>query len=226
MSHLPSCVARRNFDRRRNVWSRSAFCALLAMSVLSLSGCLGKLLQSKVDEPQVYVLSPVNPSTASVAYGTQLAVSWPSAAPGLDSARIAVLRDGNRLDYFYGARWGGAAPQVVQSFVVSFLQAQEGFKNVVAESARVDADYLLELDLRDFQAEYGSGSAPEVNVNLVGTLIDIKSRRSLALLRAEAHVKAEENRLGAVVPAFQSALQQASAALSEQLAAKLAQLPK
>lgn len=247
MSQLPSRVAYRSFnrggiayecfDRVRTAaqsggvafacaWSRGVAFALLATSVLGLSGCFGKLLESKVEEPQVYVLSPLNPATASVAYGTQLAVSWPSAAPGLDTPRIAVLRDGNRLDYFYGARWGGSAPQVVQSFVVAFLQAQEGFKNVVAESARVDADYLLELELRDFQAEYGRGAAPEVNVNLVGTLIEIKSRRSLALLRAEARVKAEENRLGSVVPAFQSALQQASAALSEQLAAKLKELPQ
>lgn len=195
------------------------------MLCLSLaSGCVGSLLESKVDEPKTYVLQPMAAETAQVAFPSQLAVSWPTATPGLDTNRIAVLREGNQLDYFYGARWGGSAPQVVQSFLVSLLQSQQGFKTVVAESARVDADYLLEVDVRDFQAEYtGNDATPVVRITLVATLIDIKSRRSRGLLQASASVPAKENRLVTVVTAFQTALQQASMSISQQLAGKLEQ---
>lgn len=192
--------------------------------MLWLTACTGNLLQSKVAEPQVYVIAPAAVQPASVAYPVQLAVSLPSAAPGLDTARIAVLRDGNRLDYFYGARWGGTAPHVVQSFLVSLLQAQQGLKITVAENARIDADYLLELDLRDFQAEY-DGAAPVAHVSLAATLVHIKSRRALRLLRAEARAPAQENRLGAAVPAFQIALQEASVSISTQLAELLKTQP-
>lgn len=200
-------------------------CLGVAALVLLLAACTGDLLQSKVAEPQVYVISPADVQPATVAYPVQIAISLPSAAPGLDTARIAVLRDGHRLDYFYGARWGGTAPQVVQSFLLSMLQTQQGLKSTFAENARLDADYLLELDLRDFQAEYGAGTAPTVHVVLAATLVHIQSRHSLGLLRAEARVPTQENRLGAVVPAFQTALQQASLSLSEQLAELLKNPP-
>lgn len=196
--------------------------ACLLMGAL-LSGCVGKLLQSKVDEPHTYVLQTSAAGTAQVAYPIQLSVALPSAAPGLYTNRIAVLRDNNQLDYYYGARWGGTAPQVAQSFLVALLQSQQGYKAVVTESARIDADYLLELELRDFQAEYASETAnPVAHVTLVGTLINIKLRKPTATITATASVPAKDNRLSVVVNAFQSATQQASMELSKQLTASLA----
>lgn len=196
----------------------------MVCAALMLSGCVGELLQSKSKEPQTYVLHVADAGTAKVSYPVQLSVALPNAAPGLDTSRIAVLRNGNELDYFYGARWGGSAPQIAQTFIVEWLQAQQGFKGVVAEGARVDADYLLALELRDFQAEYANDKAnPIVHVTLVGTLINIKSRKASATFMGSARVPASDNRLGAVVSAFQSATQKASTALSEQLSANLSQ---
>ncbi|MGE0115725.1 MAG: ABC-type transport auxiliary lipoprotein family protein [Steroidobacteraceae bacterium] len=193
------------------------------LATLALTGCVGEILQSKVDEPQTYVLQASDAGTAAVAYPIRLSVALPSATPGLDTQRIVVLRNGNRLDYYYGARWGGTAPQVVQSFLISLLQNQQGYKNVVAESARLDADYLIDIDLRHFQAEYVNGKdAPTIHVALWATVSEVKSRKSVAALQASASVAASDNRLGAVVTAFQSATQQASASLSEQLAASFA----
>ena len=201
----------------------SKFIKLLpCILAIALSACnTGEILESKTPEPQVYVLKPAQVGTAQVAYNHQLAVALPTATPGLDTDRIAVLRDGNHLDYYYGARWGNTAPVVIQAFVVSLLQSQQGFRNVVAESSRVDADYLLEISLQDFQAEYAGAAAPMVHVTLVAELIDIKERSSSPLMRATASVSAKDNHLGAVVGAFQSALQQATMNLSEQLASTL-----
>ncbi|MES1196605.1 MAG: hypothetical protein ABUL58_06645, partial [Steroidobacter sp.] len=83
---------------------------LIAAALLGACGT-GDILQSKVDEPQVYVLKPAKTGTAQVAFNFELAVSLPTAAPGLDTDHIAVLRDGNHLDYYHGARWGGTVPQ-------------------------------------------------------------------------------------------------------------------
>ncbi len=192
---------------------------LLLCATLGLGGCVSKILESKVDEPQVYVLKVSNVAPASVAYPVQISIALPTAAPGLDTSRIAVLRNDNQLDYYFGARWGGSAPQVVQSFLIDALQTQQSFKSVVAETARVDADYLLELQLKDFQAEYASGDNPVVNVSITGTLINIKTRKSVTIVTASASVAAQDNRLGAVVTAFQRAVQQTSNTISTQLAA-------
>ena len=188
-----------------------------------LSGCVSEILESKVDEPQVYVLRTGNVSAATVAYPVQLGIALPAAAPGLDTNRIAVLRNSNLLDYYFGARWGGTAPQVVQAFLIDTLHAQQGFKSVAAEAARIDADYLLELQLKDFQAEYaGEDAAPVVKISLGGNLISIKTRKLVASVNSTATVTAADNRLGAVVTAFQTAMQQVSTEVSTQLAAAAA----
>lgn len=193
-----------------------------ALITFAVTGCVGKILQSKSDEPQTYVLQVNDVGTAKVAYPLQLDVALPKASPGLDTNRIAVLRNTNQLDYYFGARWGGTAPQVVQAFLVSLLQSQQGFKGVTAEGARVDAEYLLDVELKDFQATYASADAkPIVKVTLVGTLIQVKSRQAVAALNSTASVPANDNRLGAVVTAFQTATRQASLNLSEQLTASL-----
>jgi len=194
------------------------FLPCVLVSIFSACGT-SDILQSKVAEPQVYIIKPEGAGAAQVAFNSQLAIALPTATPGLDTDHIAVLRDGNHLDYYFGVRWGAAAPIVVQSFVVSLLQSQQGFKSVVAEAARVDAEYLLEISLTDFQAEYGSATAPTVHITLVANLINIKQRKSSSLLRTSATVAARENHVGAVVTAFQSALQQAATSLSAQVTA-------
>ena len=215
-----SAVRHQEHSHGRSIRCFTRTCLALLCATL-LSAC-GSLLQSKVEEPLVYRLQPSTAPTAAMAYSAELAVSMPTATPGLDTARIAVLRAGNQLDYFYGARWGGTTPQVVQSFLVALLQSQQAYKSAVAENSRVDPDYVLDVEVRDFQAEYRSeGSAPIAHVSLMATLINIKSRAAVAQLRASATVTATDNRLGTVVAAFQSALQQASVNLSEQLTASL-----
>ncbi len=197
---------------------------LLTLATFALTGCsVSEILESKVDEPQVYVLRASDVSTAQIAYPVQISVALPTAAPGLDTSRISVLRNHSQLDYFFGARWGGTAPQVVQSFVIETLQAQQGFKSIAADTERMDADYLLTFRLQDFQAEYaGEGSNPIVHVTLSGTLVNIKTRKLSAPITATARVPADDNRLAAVVAAFRTAMQQTTATVSTQLTAAVA----
>jgi cholesterol transport system auxiliary component len=195
----------------------------MLISAFALTGCVGKILESKVDEPQLYVLHTGDISAATVAYPVQLGIALPAAAPGLDTNRIALLRNTNQLDYYFGARWGGTAPHVVQTFLIDTLQSQQGFRSVAAETARIDTDYLLELQLKDFQAEYASDQAnPVVRITLGGNLISIKTRKLVTAVNARATVTASDNRLGAVVTAFQTAMQQVSSEVSTQLAAATA----
>ena len=187
---------------------------------LTITGCTGNLLESKVEAPQVYVLRNTAAGAASTAWPVQLSIAISAVAPGLDTNRIAVLRNKNQLDYFYGARWGGTAPQVVQSFLVALLQSQQGYRNVVADPARVDADYILDVELRQFQAEYtGNSDSPVVQVELAATVFEVKSRNTVTTLHASASAPTKENRLSAVIAAFQLATQTASMDLSEQLGA-------
>ena len=195
--------------------------ASLAMMVLLLSGCAGDLLRSKVEEPTLYTLRADGVATANVAYPVTLRVALPQAAPGLDTDRIAVLKT-PVLDYYLGARWSGDAAQVVQSYLISYLQTGGGYKNVVSDAVAVDADYSLVLELRDFQAEYASKKTPVVHVALAGALVDVKQRRTVAVLQSTGSVMVADNRLDAVIDAFNQAMQQVSAQLVTQLQQGLA----
>jgi cholesterol transport system auxiliary component len=194
--------------------------AIFAVLPLIISGCVGSLLESKIPVPVVYVLTaaPAGQSAATP-LNVDLAVSQPATSPGLNTDRIAVLKETRQLDYYQDAQWGAVLPEVAQALVVGTLQNQKLFRSVTSEQARVTANYFLDLEVRDFQAEYANESAtPTAHVTLVGSLIRVKDRKLVAILPATAAVPAAENRLSSVIEAFESAGRQAGLSLGKQTA--------
>jgi len=203
-------------QHRASIW-------ILPLALVLLSGCTGSLLETKFPAPTTYVLAPLQASGGKASNAVDMAVAVPVAAPGLDTERIATVHESRRLDYYQDARWGATAAIVVQSLVVASLQNQQLFRSVTPEQARVSATHLLDLQLRDFQAEYASeGAAPTVRVTLVATLVRLKDRKLLSSFSTTATVRAQENRLNVVVAAFESASQQVIKELSEKSVATLA----
>lgn len=192
---------------------------LLALAPLC-SACTGSLLESKLPVNLAYVLASAPPAGNATPLAVDLTISRPNMAPGLDSERIAVI-DGRQLDYYRGARWGGRSADVVQTLLVDSWQDQRLFHSVTAEQARVSADYVLDVDVRDFQAEQGGG-APQVNVQLVGRLIRVIDRRLVGTYQSQAQVAASEERMSAVVAAFEAAGQRVALDLANQAQAAIA----
>jgi cholesterol transport system auxiliary component len=199
--------------------------ALPAFVLLACTGCTGSLLNSELPASTAYVLAPAPAATQptrSAASNVDLSIGRPDMAPGLDTQRIAVLK-GRQLDYFRAARWGGSAVEVVQTLLVDSLQDQQLFRSVTSEQARVAGDYVLDIEVRDFQAEYASeNAAPIVRVSIVGRLIRIVDRQLVATVSAQAQSQASENRLGPVVAAFESAGHEVALELARQTAAAVA----
>ena len=195
--------------------------ATIVASVGLLSAaCTGDLLETKLPVPTVYILKAAPPpATAPTApLPVDLAISEATATPGLDTERIAVIHEARRMDYYLDAQWGAALPHVVQALVVTSLQNQNWFRSVVTEQARINTNYWLELEVRDFQAEYASeGTAPTVRVTLVGSLVRIKDRKLIGVAPATITTQATDNRLGAVIDAFDTAAQQATLSMGKQV---------
>jgi cholesterol transport system auxiliary component len=192
-------------------------------TALALAGCTSSLLDSELPVSVGYVLAPA-PLTQIDAPATQadLSIGRPDLAPGLDTQRIAVLR-GRQLDYFRSARWGGTATEVVQTMLVDSLEDQRLFRSVTAEQARVAGDYVLDVEVRDFQAEYaGADDAPTVNVMMVGRLIRVVDRKLLGSIAAQAQSRAADNRMNAVAAAFESAAQKVALDLAQKAAIAVA----
>lgn len=209
---LPQIAARR--------LDRVAVCGRLCIVMLAAfasASCGGSLFESDIPVPSRYVLASApaaQNATSSAASAIDLAIGRPGVAPGLDTARIAVLR-GRELDYFRAAQWGGSVPETVQSLLVNTLQDQKLFRSVTAEQTRVSGAYLLDSEVRDFQAEYTDGkTAPDIRVTIVGRVIRIGDRRLVDTISATSVQAAADNRMRAVAAAFEAASQQVALELS------------
>ena len=204
--------------------------AILAgiLACLALAACGG--FNSSQRAAQAYALVPLPAAAAPAAVGTApanvlggdavaawtLVLARPLASPGLDTERIA-LRRGSELDYYAASRWPGAAPDVLRAAAIDTLGASGKFRVVAADTASFAADEVLQIELKDFQAEYGVGAAPVVHVRLTATLARRASRELVASVGAEANAAAGENRMQSVVDAFRRATADALQRLADAL---------
>ena len=190
----------------------------LALGALAGSGCAG--LHSKQAAVQLYTLEPVFALAASGAAteGATVQVLRPLAAPGLDNERIALIRGAQRLDYYAASHWPGPLPDLLQPLVIDALRASGKFRAVQPDATVFAADQVLQIEIRSCQAEYAGDGPPSVHVRLLATLGRQGDRTLVANVAAESTVAAGENRMQAVVVAFQSAVGTAL----EQLVAQLA----
>ena len=195
----------------------------MALGLLTLSGC-GSVFESNLPAPQAYVLRlPPRPaSTEGITGAGSLRVQRPEAGPGLNSENIAVLRSDRRFDFYAATRWAAPAPDLVESVVVDALREGGMFSAVYDDAAPYAPQYNLRCGLRRFEADYTSGGhAPTVQVALDCTFGRHRDRTLLADFTAQGSAVASDDRLGAVVAAFESATSQAITQLEHQTAAAL-----
>jgi cholesterol transport system auxiliary component len=186
--------------------------ATLAVATLC-GGCLGSALESKRAAAEVYRLSaPVLPD-AGDALPASLAVGRPRAPVSLDTERIAVAGPQSRFDYYAGVRWAEPAPLMLQQLLVQALASDGRFATVVAAPSRVPSEYMLDVELRQFEATSDGNGAPVVRVRLQATLMDSRQGTRLASFSAESQVAADAERRAAVVSAFDEATRQALASV-------------
>jgi cholesterol transport system auxiliary component len=196
---------------------------LLAIAALSCAACsTGSLFDSDTPVPSAYVIAPAPAGSVTGAPVTQvdLSIGRPDFAPGLDTDRIAVLK-GRNLDYYRGVRWGGRTVEVVQSVLVGTINDQQLFRSVTAEQARVANDYMLDLEVRHFEAN-ANGATPEAHVMIIGRLIRVVDRKLVTTVTSNAQVVASEDRMTAVAAAFESASQKVALDLAQQTATAVA----
>ena len=196
-------------------------CARLACATslaLLLGGCAGSLLQSDEEAPDTFRLGVATATAAPqvdplpTPAGLAIAVARPRAATALDTDRIAVQSAGNRFEYYTAARWAESAPQMLQQNLVSALAATAQFGGgVMTAPARVPTELMLDVELRRFEVvtaggdAAASGAAPVIHVQVQVSLVDARRAARVTSFVSEAAVPASENRLSAVVAAFDRA---------------------
>jgi ABC-type uncharacterized transport system auxiliary subunit len=194
---------------------------LLLASCAGLEACTGALFQSKTPATSVYLLSAdlaPAPSTAPAQseLALDLAVLRPRVRAGLETDRIAVLYPDHRLDYFADARWSGPLDEVVQDLALQAFHTGSPLRNVSADASAFASAYWLEIEVANFEAEYTtSGAAPAIRVHLLARLGRAGDWHIAASFDADVRRVASDNRVTAIVDAFQRA---ADAALADVVA--------
>ena len=215
---------------------RTAAARALPLVYLWLSGCAG-LFHSNAKPEQIYYLrapaaqSPPAAGTAgSGAAATDSAapapmpvsvrVGRPVADPGLDSPHIMLLQTDHRMNFYSGSRWPAPAPEMIEALAVQTLRASGVWSAVQDSASPFPTDYLLQVHVRRFEADYNEGGgAPTVRVVLDCTIGRRQGREVLAVFTASGSASASTNHLAEVVSAFE----QAAGAALEQLSGQAAQ---
>jgi ABC-type uncharacterized transport system auxiliary subunit len=176
-----------------------------------LAGCSGGL-HSDAPATQVYVLraaphqqAAAKPATAS------LHVNRPMAAPGLESDHIVLVQPDHKMSYYIASRWPGDLPSVVESLTVESLRTAGEWTSVQDSGSTFSSDYMLQIVIRRFEADYSAGTVPEVHVVLDCIVGRRAGREVTGSFIAEGSATAAANRLGAVVGAFEEAINHALA---------------
>jgi cholesterol transport system auxiliary component len=194
---------------------------IAAVAAMGLAACTGSLFHSKAAPPTIYMLTagagaPAAGSTAAAPAAdipVDLAVLKLRLRAGLETDRIAVLYPDRRLDYFADARWSGPLGEVLQDLAVQEFHSRGRLRTVSGDASVFASGYWLEIEVAEFQAEYGSAAgAPAVHARFLARLGRADDRRILGQFEASAQQPAAENRLSAIVEAYARA---ADAALAQ-----------
>src|SRR6185437_1119893 len=159
-------------------------------------------------------------SDPPAAADASLRVAHPLAGPGLATSQIVLLQPDHRLNVYAASAWAADTPVLVESLAVQTLRQSRHWRSVEDAESPFPSDYLLQISIRRFDADYGgANAAPTIRVTLDCTLGKEDGRDVVATFVASGSAAAGANRLGDVVAAFQQATDAAMAALSQQTSA-------
>ncbi len=200
----------------RSAWlAAPAFCALAL-----LSGC-GSLLGSRESAPVTYVLRPAVAAVAVPATGTKsLQVQRVVVAPGYARDEILRTEPDRRLGQYASSRWPDELPAVVERLAVDAARGSGAWSVVHDAAAPLPATELLRLTVRRFDAEYTvEGRAPTVRVVIDATVSRRSDRALLSAFTVETSAQAADDRMSAIVAAFDEAAGVAMERIARQAAA-------
>jgi cholesterol transport system auxiliary component len=194
-----------------------------AFALLTGSGC-SILFHGAPPPEQTYFLRVAEPSTAAPDPPPQvhasLRVMHPAANPGLDTPRIVLLEPQQRMGFYAGSHWPASLPDLVEALAVETLRSSGAWVSIQDSASPFPSDYLLQITIRRFEADYASGGSsgvafPRVHVVLECSVGRGDGRDVMASYVAEGTATPTANRLADVVAAFQSASSAALKTLSE-----------
>lgn len=176
---------------------------------LALAGCSVELPGSG-EAPRLFVLSPKSSFAENLPkVSWQLLVDTPITAAGLSSQRIALNRNRLEMEYFANAGWTDSLPNLVQRLMIESFENSGKIVSVGRQAIGLRANFIVNTDLREFQAEYdheNPGAPPKAHVKINAKLIKMPERRIVASRTFEHSIDAKSGKMEDIIKAFDDAL--------------------
>ncbi|MBU6156054.1 MAG: membrane integrity-associated transporter subunit PqiC, partial [Alphaproteobacteria bacterium] len=90
----------------------------------------------------------------------------PSTAKGIDTDRIAIAPHPLEVKYLAGSRWADRAPRMIQQLMIQSFENSGKIVSVGRQSIGLRSDFVLKMELREFQAEKTPDGGTQVRVRL------------------------------------------------------------
>jgi cholesterol transport system auxiliary component len=173
---------------------------------LALSGCIS--LFPKTEPSGLYRFGHAAPPEAADATEKSFGVfKTPTVfTRAAMSDRMLTITNGEAA-YIAGARWVSPATVLFDEAVARAFEANGSRARLVTRGETAKAAMALRLEVRSFEAVYVDGpkAPPEVFVEIRAVMTRSGDRALLGDRVFQARVKATENRVGAIVPAYDAA---------------------
>jgi cholesterol transport system auxiliary component len=130
-----------------------------------------------------YTPPPAAAAAARVSW--QLAIDTPLASDTLDTRRMLVMPSPGAIETYKGGRWSDTTPLVLRALVLQAFQDSGRIVGVGALASGLHGDFVLSIDLYDFETQYRDG-APRAVIRLNARLGDSSLNRVAAARAFEA----------------------------------------
>jgi cholesterol transport system auxiliary component len=178
----------------------------LAVLLLALAGCGGGLLPSPAPPPLLYRLSALRDFPPDLPKANvQLVIEEPFATSALDTDRITLSTTPTSIDYFANVEWADRVTVLVQSLLLNSLENSGRLAGVARDAVALQPDFIMQSELRHFEAVYADAGAPQVDAEMEIKLIRNSDRIVVAQRVFEAHAKASANTVPAAIDAYNQA---------------------
>lgn len=184
----------------------SAVLAVAGLS-LALSGCITLLPKTKPAD--LYRFGQPGAAEALTAPQGSVAVLRTASTFQRESAGDRLMTvTGGKVAYIADTRWAAPAVALWEEAVLAAFDADAGRARLISRGEPGTADFILRLDVRNFEARYEHGpkAAPTIVVRVRAAL---SGRGGVTERVIEARAPASSNRVSAIVSAYDKAVAQA-----------------
>jgi len=183
--------------------------SLVLLTALALGGCANLAMLTQRPPPTLYGLTPKSTFAEDLPeLDSRLIIEVPTAAAGLNSARIALKPEPTTIDYYANATWIEVLPLMVQALMIESFDNSGSLDVFSPDAVGVRAEYALRLHIREFQAEYdeGTNQPPLINARMQARLVHVPTRENLGGTSEQELVRASGTPVAEVVRGFDRAL--------------------